>query len=187
MPVRVWGTADCGETVTVAFAGQTRTADPDAAGKWQVTLDPLKANATPAEMTIRGKNQIVIKDVLVGEVWLASGQSNMTFRFQPSFYPDEACGCESADPHREYRGCRVDGSARHGATQLERLHSANDRRAIFRRRIFLRQSSEQRVARSGGHHPQFVGGKRLAEPWIDRDALLANPSLRNRLSSRSTI
>src|SRR5580692_6678154 len=54
MPVRVWGTADAGETVTVAFAGQTRTADPDAAGKWQVTLDPTKANSTPAELTIRG-------------------------------------------------------------------------------------------------------------------------------------
>lgn len=78
VPVPIWGTADPGETVTVAFNGQDRssTAGPD--GRWLVRLDKLKAGG-PFEMEIRGKNFIALHDVLVGEVWLAGGQSNMVF------------------------------------------------------------------------------------------------------------
>lgn len=79
-PDPVWGWAAPGETVTVSFAGQTKTATADANGAWSVRLDSLPANATPGELVIRGRaDQLVIKDVLVGEVWLASGQSNMGF------------------------------------------------------------------------------------------------------------
>src|SRR5215510_12869210 len=75
--VPIWGTADPGEIVTVRFAGQSKktTAAPD--GKWLVKLDPLSANATPATMTISGKNTIELANILVGEVWLVAGQSNM--------------------------------------------------------------------------------------------------------------
>lgn len=75
--VPIWGWADAGETVTVAFAGQTRTATAAADGAWKIALDPLRASETGAAMTITGKNKIVIDDVIVGEVWLGSGQSNM--------------------------------------------------------------------------------------------------------------
>ena len=73
----IWGNADPGETVTVRFAGQSKktTAFPD--GKWIIKLDPLRANATPATMIISGKNSIELKNILVGEVWLVAGQSNM--------------------------------------------------------------------------------------------------------------
>lgn len=77
----VWGWADQGEAVTVEFAGQSKTAKPDASGKWMVKLDPLTASAESRVMTIRGENEIKLKDVLVGEVWLASGQSNMEWSF----------------------------------------------------------------------------------------------------------
>ena len=77
--VPVWGTAAAGEEVTVAFAGQTQTASAAADGRWQIKLAPLKANSTPAEMTISGSNRIAIGDVLVGEVWVCSGQSNMSW------------------------------------------------------------------------------------------------------------
>lgn len=77
MPVPVWGTAAPGEKVTVSFAGQQKTATADAEGKWRVTLDALPASKNPAEMTIVGANTLTIKDILVGEVWLCSGQSNM--------------------------------------------------------------------------------------------------------------
>ncbi|MEY5011459.1 MAG: hypothetical protein RLZZ253_2598 [Verrucomicrobiota bacterium] len=77
--VPIWGKADPGEKVTVEFAGQSHAATADASGKWMVRLTPLKANADPAQMLIRGKNRITLSDVLVGEVWLASGQSNMAF------------------------------------------------------------------------------------------------------------
>src|SRR5207248_5839845 len=75
--VSVWGMAAPGEAVTVRFGAQTKRATADASGKWRVTLDPVRASATPATMTITGQNTIVLKDILVGEVWLVAGQSNM--------------------------------------------------------------------------------------------------------------
>ncbi|MBI3881698.1 MAG: hypothetical protein HY301_16740 [Verrucomicrobia bacterium] len=72
----IWGTAAPGEAVTVSIAGQTKTATADAKGNWKVTLDPLKI-AEGLTLTVKGKNTITITDVLVGEVWLGSGQSNM--------------------------------------------------------------------------------------------------------------
>ncbi len=76
-PVPVWGVASAGEKVSVSFADQTKVATADADGRWSVTLDPLPANAEPAAMTITGENTITLSNILVGEVWIASGQSNM--------------------------------------------------------------------------------------------------------------
>jgi sialate O-acetylesterase len=82
MSVPVWGTAAPSEKVSVTLLKQTKTATAGADGKWTVHLAKLKAGG-PFEMTIAGKNPgetpIVVKDVLIGEVWLGSGQSNMQF------------------------------------------------------------------------------------------------------------
>ena len=78
MPVPIWGTAAAGEKVAVSLNGQTQTATTGADGKWMVRLTDLKVGG-PYEMTIAGSNTITVKDVLVGEVWLGSGQSNMQF------------------------------------------------------------------------------------------------------------
>ncbi|HET7734235.1 MAG TPA: sialate O-acetylesterase, partial [Paludibacter sp.] len=77
--VPVWGTADKGEKVTVTFAGQTKNTVANDSGKWIIKLAPLKASEQPREMIISGKNTIVLKNILVGEVWLCSGQSNMEY------------------------------------------------------------------------------------------------------------
>jgi len=77
MPVPVWGWAKPGEKVTVSFAGQTVSATADAKGKWTVRLEPLKVSAEPSEMTVKGTNTVTLKDILVGEVWICCGQSNM--------------------------------------------------------------------------------------------------------------
>jgi len=74
--VPVWGTAAPGEEVTVAIAGQTASAKAGADGKWSVKLAKLAA-AGPHTLTVKGKNTVTFSDVLVGEVWLGSGQSNM--------------------------------------------------------------------------------------------------------------
>ena len=79
MKVPIWGCADPGEKVTVTFAGQSVSAVADAKGNWTVKLDPLRTSSTPAEMTITATNTITAKDILVGEVWLCLGQSNMQF------------------------------------------------------------------------------------------------------------
>jgi len=74
----VWGKADPGEKVTVTIAGQSRSTKANAQGKWRVDLKNLQVGG-PLEMTVAGKNTLTIHNVLVGEVWLASGQSNMEY------------------------------------------------------------------------------------------------------------
>jgi sialate O-acetylesterase len=78
-PVAIWGQADPGEKVSVRFAGQKReaTAGPD--GRWLVRLDPLTMAKEGGELVIAGRNTITVRDVVVGDVWLCSGQSNMEF------------------------------------------------------------------------------------------------------------
>ena len=79
-PVSVWGVADAGEKVKVSFDKQTLSTTADKAGLWRVTLKAMPANSRPQVMVISGrKNKIRLTDVLVGEVWLASGQSNMEY------------------------------------------------------------------------------------------------------------
>jgi sialate O-acetylesterase len=73
---RVWGSADPGEDVIVTIAGQRQTAKANDKGKWQVTLDALPVGG-PHTLAITGKNKLAVEDVLVGEVWICSGQSNM--------------------------------------------------------------------------------------------------------------
>lgn len=75
----VWGTAAPEEEVTVSIAGQSKTTKADAKGLWRVKLDPLKVG--PAlSLTVKGKNTLTLTNVLVGEVWVGSGQSNMDGR-----------------------------------------------------------------------------------------------------------
>ncbi|HEX4149178.1 MAG TPA: sialate O-acetylesterase, partial [Pirellulales bacterium] len=75
--VPVWGLAEPGEEVTVSLAGQNRSETADAAGKWRVKLEALEPSDEPQVMHVTGRNALAVSDVLVGEVWLASGQSNM--------------------------------------------------------------------------------------------------------------
>ena len=76
--VPVWGWAVPGESITVNFAGQEKHAIAAVSdGRWEVQLDPLTVSSEPAELKITGRESIVYRDVLVGEVWLCSGQSNM--------------------------------------------------------------------------------------------------------------
>src|SRR5262245_58802727 len=73
---RVWGSADPGEEVIVTITGQKQTAKASDKGKWQVTLDALAVGG-PHTLSVTGKNKLAVEDVLVGEVWICSGQSNM--------------------------------------------------------------------------------------------------------------
>jgi sialate O-acetylesterase len=77
--VHLWGTADRDELVTAEFRGEKKTVEPDSLGRWHLYMSPGVAGG-PFALTISGKNTIVFKDVLVGDIWLASGQSNMEWR-----------------------------------------------------------------------------------------------------------
>ena len=75
----VWGTADPGENVTVSIGSESGSAIAGSDGTWQVKLAPLPTGDTPLTMTVSGKNQLKFEDVVVGDVWICSGQSNMEF------------------------------------------------------------------------------------------------------------
>ena len=85
----IWGWADPGESVTVSVAGQTKKTKAGKDGAWDVHLKPLKASKTPVAFSVKGSNSIEFEDVLVGEVWLCSGQSNMEWRVSQSDNPKE--------------------------------------------------------------------------------------------------
>jgi len=77
-PVNVWGWGEAGETVTVEFDGQQKSAEVGQDGRWLLKLDPMPANARPQAMKIGDGNEAVeFKNVVLGDVWLCSGQSNM--------------------------------------------------------------------------------------------------------------
>ena len=87
LPVPVWGWADEGEEVTVQFRDQ-RVTTVARNGKWAVRLQPMKAGPHPEILAVRGKNTILLRDVLLGEVWICSGQSNMEWPLSRSFEPE---------------------------------------------------------------------------------------------------
>ncbi|MDP6034833.1 MAG: hypothetical protein QGG55_02205, partial [Verrucomicrobiota bacterium] len=78
-PVNVWGTADNGEKVTVSINSQNVSTTAEN-GKWKITLKPMKAGG-PSDMKITGSNTIEFKNILVGDIWLCGGQSNMDYDF----------------------------------------------------------------------------------------------------------
>ena len=84
--VPVWGTAKDGEKVSVEIAGQSATTTAQG-GKWKLELKPLEAGG-PYEMKISGDNTVTVNNLLVGEVWVASGQSNMEWTLNASFQPE---------------------------------------------------------------------------------------------------
>jgi len=89
MPVAVYGKAAPGEKIIVTFAGQEKTAITDKTGKWGVKLDALKASTNAATLSIAGKNKLTLSDVVVGDVWVCAGQSNMEYLLGNCGRPDD--------------------------------------------------------------------------------------------------
>ena len=80
----VWGWAEPGEKVEVSFAGKKYNAIADKDGNWSVKLEKNSASAKPQELKVKGNNELVLKNVLVGDVWICSGQSNMEWSLSRS-------------------------------------------------------------------------------------------------------
>ena len=100
MKVRIWGTANAGENVTVTFAKKSVNTVAGAQGRWEVWLGPLKAGGAPSELIVKGDNVLTVKNVLVGEVWVCSGQSNMEW---PLNNTDNAADVVARANHAEIR------------------------------------------------------------------------------------
>ncbi len=105
MNIHLWGWAAPDETVTVSMCGQEAKAQAGADGKWRVDLKPLSAGG-PFSLTVSGKsNSITLKDILVGEVWVASGQSNMAFQVAGCKDANEEIAAANYPQIRHFRVC----------------------------------------------------------------------------------
>jgi len=113
-----WGWADAGEQVTVSLGGNRATTKADDQGKWLLSLRPMKAGG-PYEVIVKGKNTLLLTDVLIGEVWVCSGQSNMQWPVSRSNDPD----LESLSAH--YKNLRLFYVPRVPATEPQHDTKAN--------------------------------------------------------------
>lgn len=171
--VPIWGAATPGETVTVAFAGQTKSATADSAGQWLVRLDARPANATPQELIIAaGGEKKVLRDVVVGDVWLCSGQSNMAYRMSqlPNTAKDVAA---SKNPgvrffRVEERFALQPDSAVKGAWRQVAPETTGDCSAVA---YYFAQTVQRELGVPIGLLVSSVGGTRI-ETWLARETLV---------------
>ena len=176
IPVPVWGTANDGEKVTVTFAGQkVETVAKD--GKWKVALSALKACEEPQTMTIAGENTINIKNVLVGEVWVCSGQSNMEFTL------DRAANAATEIPSANYPKLRMFNVAKSAAIQPQTEENGawkecspqNVRGFSAVGYFFGRDLLKSRGGAVGMIHPSWGGTP--AQSWTSLTGLEKDPEL----------
>jgi sialate O-acetylesterase len=175
--VRVWGWAEAGERVTVSMSGKTATATGDARGTWEVRIGPFEAGG-PHEMTIAAGNTIVLKNVLVGEVWVASGQSNMEWQLQNAAHgPEEVSRANYPEIHlftvarATSLTSRDDVVGRWVVCKPETVGSFSAVAYFFGRE--LSQTLEVPI---GLIHSSWGGTP--AEAWTSRNALAANPEFK---------
>lgn len=109
MPAPVWGWSDAGRKITVNFGGQEKSVVAGEDGKWVVELDPLEATAEPQEMVISDDSgkKVSLKNVLVGEVWMASGQSNMQWIVGKSAARELVKAIEESGETPPIRECKI--------------------------------------------------------------------------------
>ncbi len=175
MPVPVWGWAEPGEEVKVSLGGQTEATKADEKGKWRVTLKPLSVGE-PLTLVVEGKNKLEVKDLLVGEVWLCSGQSNMEFALSGA--QDGDLEIASADHHPQIRMVRVKevGSQTpvedfEGEWKVCDASSAATFSAVGY--FFGRELQEQLKVPIGLIDDSWGGSS--CEAWIRRDRMEGNP------------
>ncbi len=174
---RVWGWAEPGERVTVTFRGDKATATADARGRWEVFTGPHKAGG-PFELTVAGRNTLTFKNVLVGEVWVCSGQSNMEWSLanaqdgaqesaaaaDPSRHHITVPKKTSADPH--------DNPARRWVITTPKEAAQFSAVGYF----FGRELYQRLKVPVGLIHTSWGGTP--AEAWTSRAALAADPTLK---------
>lgn len=126
--IPVWGQAEANQSVTVEFAGQTATTKSDAQGKWKVEFKPMPASAEGRELSVKAGDQTqVLKDVLIGDVWIATGQSNMQWMLKQSTGGKEEIA-SSSDPGLRlfnHRGTLHPGGKRYDVDFLKKMTVEN--------------------------------------------------------------
>jgi sialate O-acetylesterase len=185
--VPVWGTAGEGEKVSVEFAGQ-KVETVASNGKWMVKLKPLKAGG-PYTMVIKGENVITLTNILVGEVWVCSGQSNMERQLGPRGGQKPIIGWEKAKDEANYPEIRQYHVRQNpSAVPVEDANSkwvictpetAKDFTAVG---FFFARDLHQKLKVPVGLLFSAVGGT-PAENWTSAEALAATPELKRVVTS----
>jgi sialate O-acetylesterase len=182
--VPVWGTADPGEKITVKFLKQKKSVNAGADGKWMVRLSKLKPGG-PFEMTIAGKSSITVKDVLVGEVWLGSGQSNMAFTVSKKhasyaglLNEDQEIAAANYPQIRMFTGKTAKTYEPQSEIGGEWLVCSPDTVGDFSAVGYLFARDLQKALNVPVGIVLEAYGASTAESWIPRDALAADPLLK---------
>ncbi len=185
-PVSVWGTANPGESVTVTFANHHATTTTGADGSWRVALPPLAASSAARTLTISGRTTLSFTDVLVGDVWLCSGQSNMEKPFGPRKGQKPTDRSEEEMAHADHPLLRLYQVPQHGRPDpkharptLRWLPSspANLAASQFSAVAYLfgRDLHAELGVPVGVIHASF-GGTQI-EAWMPEDAFARDPAL----------
>ncbi|HUS47534.1 MAG TPA: sialate O-acetylesterase [Phycisphaerae bacterium] len=166
MAAPIWGTAEPGEKVTVKIAGQSKTAAAGQDGKWALKLEPMKAGG-PFDLTVAGKKTVTIKNVMVGEVWLCSGQSNMVWRVSGVLNAEQ----ETAEAN--YPGIRMYT----GVQGPWQVCSPSTARSFSAAAYFFGRELHKALGVPIGLINESVGGT-SARLWTPPDAVKAVPELK---------
>ena len=176
-PIPVWGKAAPGEKVLVAFAGQKKTTTAGENGLWQLTLDPLKASKAPQSLVVSGENKLTLENVLVGEVWLCSGQSNMEWTVSKAADYDAEKVAANFHEIRHFKVPRIARSFPQRDLKGEWLACSPETVGGFTAvgYFFAREISKKLDVPIGLLHSSW-GGTAI-EPWTSPEGILAVPEL----------
>ncbi len=121
--LRIWGWCDAGEEVSVTLNGKQASTKGRTDGTWKVTLPAMEANSKPLTLQVKGNNVIIINDVLIGEVWLCSGQSNMEWTVAASTNRDAEIAAADYPliRHLKIGAPAIDGSSGRCGRPLDRV------------------------------------------------------------------
>ncbi len=171
--VAVWGTAGPNERIQISFAGQHVKTRADSKGRWAAELQPMKASKISQPMTIKGsKSNLVYENILVGEVWLCAGQSNMeyTMKRYPDFLPsakgEDLATAELAMPRNEL--IRVFNSTRKGQGTWE-VADGKSLEKTSAVGYFFAKSIQQKLDVPMGIISAAIGGTQI-EAWTTKEA-----------------
>ena len=178
--IPVWGIADPGEKITVHFAGRTRSGIAGMDGRFLVKLSPLEASNVSREMVVAGKNVIRIKDVLVGDVWLCSGQSNMDFCLDADTRKREERLAANYPEIRLFYVRRAHAFTPQFHTKSAWKRCENWHAAVFSAvGYFFGRALYRALGIPIGLIDASYGGTPI-EPWISREKYEATPAIREK-------
>ena len=180
-PIPVWGWANPNESVTVALGNQNKTATADASGKWTVIFAPLEASNQPLELKATAKSgNAAAKDILIGEVWLCSGQSNMEFTVkQANDYANEKKDANYPQIRQFYVEHNVEIAPQKDLKTGEWKASSEDSVGDFTAVgfFFARDIYKKLKIPIGLIHSSW-GGSQI-EGWISKDGMTASDELKD--------